>query len=190
LKIGIFGKSGSGKTTIAHFFTEKGFLHINLDRIGKEVVSVYPEITAEIICKFGKEYVTEDGIDREKLGTLVFGDQSELEKLNGIFFKYITAEAEKEMASAENCIVEGAVLFESGLSIKMDKIIYVKTDKATAVDRICRRENISAEKAGLRINAQSKYDELEKKVDFVIETNDSVPELVRKIEELFNDLKI
>jgi len=190
LKIGIFGKSGSGKTTVANFFAERGFLHINLDRIGKEVVSIYPEITAEIICKFGKEYVTEEGIDRKKLGALVFGNKNELEKLNGIFFRYITAEAEKAMGSNENCIVEGAILFESGLNKRMDWIIYVRTDHKTAVDRIIKREGITEEQAELRVNAQSKYDKLEKKADFIIETNGGVTELTDKIRAIFSELKI
>ncbi|MFA6653931.1 MAG: dephospho-CoA kinase [Candidatus Delongbacteria bacterium] len=190
MKVGIFGKSGSGKTTVASYFEAKGYFHINFDRVGREVVTKYPEILGEISEAFGPEYVPDGKLDRKKLGDLVFRNTSELEKLNGIFFKYIRNEALLLMTGRDNCILEGAVLFESGLSDYMDKIIYVKTDFDTAVERIVKRENISKQQAESRIAAQSKYDELEEKADHIIETNNSTEELVENIKKLFSRLKI
>lgn len=190
MKVGIFGKSGSGKTTVASYFEAKGYFHINLDRVGREVVTKYPEILSEISEAFGAEYVPDGKLDRKKLGDLVFRNTSELEKLNGIFFKYIRNEALLLMTGRDNCILEGAVLFESGLSDFMDKIICVKTDFDIAVERIVKREKISKQQAESRIAAQSKYDELEEKADHVIETNNSTEELVENIKKLFSRLKI
>ena len=190
LKVGIFGKSGSGKTTISKFFEQKGFYHINLDEIGKMVPCKYPEVLAEIAKTFGDSYVTGCEIDRKKLGDLVFSDRSELDKLNSIFFGFIVKETLDLLEEHENCVVEGAVLLESGICELMDKIIYTKTSHELSVQRIMKRENISEEQAASRITAQSKYDKMENKADLVIETNDSVEELQTKIKDLFKDLNI
>lgn len=190
LKIGIFGKSGSGKTTIAKFFEGKGFYHINLDEIGKMVPCKYPEVLAEIAKTFGDSYVTGCEIDRKKLGALVFSDRSELDKLNSIFFGFIVKETLDLLEEHENCIVEGAVLIESGIYELMHKIIYTKTSQELSVQRIMKREDISEESAKARVKAQAKYDEMENKADFVIETSDSVEELHAKIETLYKDLNI
>ena len=190
MKVGIFGKSGSGKTTIANFFEGKGFYHINLDEIGKMVPCKYPEVLAEIAKTFGDSYVTGCEIDRKKLGALVFSDKEELDKLNSIFFGFIVKETLDLLEEHENCIVEGAVLIESGIYELMHKIIYTKTSPELSVQRIMKREGISEDQAQKRINAQSKYDEMENKADFIIETNDSVEDLHSKIEQLFSDLNI
>jgi dephospho-CoA kinase len=190
LKIGIFGKSGSGKTTVAKFFEEKGFSHINLDGIGRSIPEKYPQVIADIERIFGADYISNGQIDRKKLGTLVFNNTSELEKLNGIFFGYIVKEAIGLLEKYPDCVVEGAILIESGLNEYMDKIIYVKTGLETALRRIMHRESISKEQASQRINAQSKYDDMEKSCDFVIETTDSIEELHSKIDRLFKDLKL
>ena len=190
LKVGIFGKSGSGKTTVANFFEQKGFYHINLDEIGKLVPCKYPEVLAEITRVFGDGYVTGCEIDRKKLGTLVFSDRSELDKLNSIFFGFIVKETLDLLEEHENCVVEGAVLIESGLNELMDRVVYTRTSHDLSVQRIMKREGISEKQAASRVSAQSKYDEMEDKSDFVIETNDSVEELQAKIEDLFRDLNI
>lgn len=190
MKIGIFGKSGSGKTTIAKFFEEKGFYHINLDEIGKMIPSKYPEVLTEVAKTFGEEYLTGLEIDRKKLGALVFSDKTELDKLNSIFFGFIVIETLDILDEHENCIVEGAVLIESGIYELMHKIIYTKTSEELSIQRIMHREGITEDQAKTRVEAQSKYDEMEKKADFVIETNDSVEELHAKIEQLFKDLNL
>ena len=83
--IGITGSIGSGKTTMSGIFARQGFLSINADKIGHEMLKRDSAIYKKIIKHFGNKILDENkNIDRKKLGNLVFYDSEKLEKLNSI----------------------------------------------------------------------------------------------------------
>ena len=177
MKIGICGKSGSGKSTVAGYYVKKGYRLIDLDVVGREVISLYPEILIEIEKSFGQEFVEGGKLDRKKMGTLVFSDHLMLERLNNIFFKYIKKETLKQMAESENIVIDGAILFEIGLDSHLDKTIYVFADKEVAVARLRSRENTDEKVLRKRIEAQGKYDIYSDRADFTVENSGSLEEV-------------
>lgn len=188
LKVGIFGKSGSGKTTVANFFEEIGFYHIDLDEIGRNVLKKYPSVMDEIISSFGKEFVLNGELQRRKLADHVFKSQESIDKLNGIFFKYIRSEFLIEIKGKKDVVAEGAVLVELGIEKYLDHIIRVHTKEETAVKRLMMRDGIDKKSALERLSAQKKYDSINS--NFTLETNDSALSLKRKMNKLFKELKI
>jgi len=190
VKIGIFGKSGSGKTTVAGYFEKIGFFHIDLDKVGKTVVDKYPGILKRISETFGPGFIKRDGLDRNKLANHVFSDENELEKLNSIFFEYIKTETIELLIENKDCVVEGAVLAEIGLSEFLDHIIYVHTTEETALSRLLKRENLTRSELKKRLDSQSKYDSMSKMADYDIYTDDDPNTLKKSINELFRKLNL
>lgn len=188
MKIGIFGKSGSGKTTVANFFAEKGFYRIDLDEIGRNVLKKYPSVLEDISNTFGSSFIVDGELQRRKLADHVFKSKESVDKLNGIFFKYIKAEFLIEIKKSKDIVAEGAVLVELGIDKHFDRIIYVFTKEQTAVDRLMKRDGISERSALDRLSAQEKYDSVPS--DIRIETNDSELSLKRKMNKLFKELNI
>ena len=83
--LGICGKSGSGKSTIAKIFAElnENVIHVDIDKIGHYIMS-YPEVEEEAMKCFGEKIITDGIIDRKKLGELVFYSRNEMQKLTDI----------------------------------------------------------------------------------------------------------
>ena len=60
--LGLTGLIGSGKTTIAKFFAERGFIVIDADKAGHEVLENDEFVKIEIISDFGEDILDELGI--------------------------------------------------------------------------------------------------------------------------------
>ena len=77
--IGVGGNIGSGKTEVSRIFEDLGAHYISADEIGWEVL---PEIIDKLKQRFGKVIIRGDTIDREKLRSIVFLNQKNLDYLN------------------------------------------------------------------------------------------------------------
>lgn len=185
MKIGILGKTGSGKSTVASFFKKEGYDVIDIDQLAKELPLKYPMILDEISKVFGLDYVASGDIDRKKLGALVFSSEKELRKLNSIFFKYIQKEVEKITSEKDNIIVEGVIIFEAELDKYLDKTIFVYCDDINkSLSRLQKRENTPMEVLEKRLFIQRKYDKDKIKADYQIENTGSQKLLLNKLNEI------
>ena len=84
LRIGVTGLMASGKTDVARRFVERGARLVEGDVLGWEVLRE-PEVRDRLIALFGPTVRTSDGaVDRRALGRIVFGDASEMNRLNAL----------------------------------------------------------------------------------------------------------
>ena len=74
--IGITGSSGAGKSTICELLEEKYDVKIiNADKIAKKLSKKGTNYIIDIIAKFGKDIVDEDGeLKRKKLAEIIYND--------------------------------------------------------------------------------------------------------------------
>ena len=184
MKIGICGRSGSGKSTASMYFQEKGYTVIDLDQLAKGLDTMYPDIISKIEDTFGDEYISEGKINRKMLGELVFSSEIELNKLNEIYFEYIKKDVFEKISKIENIVIEGAILFEIELEKHLDKTIYVTVNEEILLERIAKREKSTIETLKNRLKIQKKYDAYLNKADYIIETNNTKAELFEKLEQL------
>ncbi len=199
MKIGVCGKSGSGKSTVSNLLkvcleksdkiNSEKYTIIDLDLVAKKI-SNRNSVIKEISNSFGDSYITEKKLlNRKKLGELVFNSKKDLTKLNNIFFKYIKEEVDKNLKKLENVIIEGAILFEIDIVSKLDKTIFIHSGKDNndmLVSRIIHRESdIDKTTAENRIKIQDKYDSNIDLADIVIENSGNFKTLEEKISKLF-----
>ena len=110
--IGICGKSGSGKSTIANeiFNTYKlisnsdSILHLDIDKIGHEVLTI-KEVQDELMSFFGKDILANNKVNRKKLGELVFASREKMQHLSDITWKYMQEEIDKILENNQNKIM-------------------------------------------------------------------------------------
>jgi len=83
--IGLTGGIASGKSTISDMLKELGAAVIDVDLVGRYVVSQGGNAYNRIIASFGRNILMPDGsINRKKLGNIVFSDREKLRLLNEI----------------------------------------------------------------------------------------------------------
>lgn len=156
--IGVTGGTGSGKTTVLQYLTDRGALGLDCDEIYHRLLLENEPMLAELRERFPGAF-TVNGLDRKRLGALVFSDPEALEGLNQITHRYVAQEVHRRLeefawAGGSVAVIDAIALLESGLGELCDLTVGVIADKDTRVKRIMIREGISEEYARSRVDAQ------------------------------------
>ena len=193
--IGLTGQSGAGKTTVSRVFAEEGFAIIDADIISRQVMEKGQPCLTELAEAFGCEIIHEDGsLDRKLLGSIVFSDREKLRQLDGICYPYIIYRIIRriEELSAEGyglILLDAPTLFESNADDLCDLIISVTADEDIRLERIIRRDNISADAAKKRFQSQYSESFFVSHSDFVIKNNKTSVILTAKAREVADKIK-
>ncbi len=139
LKIGLTGSIGSGKTTVLSFLKEAGFLTINLDELSKSLLKKNTCEYKKTVDFFGKNILNKDeGINRKILAQIVFSDKIKKKILESIIYPALRKKTKEILdlnCNSKIAVIEGAVIFESGFYLEMDKIILVVCDYSKRLKR-------------------------------------------------------
>lgn len=183
--IGLYGRIGSGKSTLCNYLRTKGFFVIDGDKISREILMPGKKGLQAVTDAFGIEFLNSDGtLNRKKLGDYVFSHKDALHCLNGITHPLICEEIKALMDAHPNChiVIEGAVLYATKIIDLCDKTVVVVSDHT--LSRIMTRDFLTKEEALSRINAQEIYNQ----ADFVIENNGTLPQFYEKIDRMLQSI--
>lgn len=196
LKIGLTGGIGSGKTEVANIFQKHGFTVINSDQIGHECLTI-PKIAESIIQEFGREIVTQNTIDRNKLGKIVFSDPKKREKLNKIVHPFVIEKIkkiiEKKIQDGERAIIiESALILEEGDTFFpqwLDKLILVLAPDELRIQRLLKHRNLSKEEILARMRSQKSPEEKIPFANWIIVNDDDFVKLNREVEKIIKEIR-
>ena len=82
--IGLTGNIGSGKSTVARMFAARGIPVIDADGLLREVQAPGQPAHAEIAAAWPEAVAPDGGIDRKRLGRIVFADPAARKRLEAI----------------------------------------------------------------------------------------------------------
>ena len=154
--IGLTGGIGSGKTTIANFFKEKGVpVYIADDEAKKVMQSI--EIIDQIKSVFGETLFENNILNRAKLAEIVFNNADKLAQLNAIVHPAVKKDFENWLQQHKNdqyVVYEAAILFESGRYKECDYIVTVTAPIEVRIERVMKRDNTTREQVLSRMKMQ------------------------------------
>lgn len=194
--IGLTGSIASGKSTVAKMLKELKLPIVDADVVARLVVEPGTPTLKKIEEVFGKEVITDEGtLNRPKLGSIIFHDQSKREVLNEIIHPAIRQEMlrqrDEHIASgAKTVIMDIPLLFESKLQHFVEKILVVTVSEETQLKRLMERNGLSEEEALARINSQLPLALKEKEADAVINNNHSIEQTKEQLNTILKEWAI
>ncbi|MGC1456144.1 MAG: dephospho-CoA kinase [Nitrospirota bacterium] len=196
LIVGLTGGIASGKGLVARVFKDLGAHVIDADRIVHELLAPDQDAYQDVVDHFGKDIqLPHGGIDRRKLGDIVFSDAEQRAWLNNclhprVFAAYTTQVTHIRDRTPEAIIVfEAALLIETGYNRNLDKIVVVYADQEQQIERLAARDKLTREQALARIASQMPLAEKRGNADYVIDNTGSRDNTERLAREVFKKLR-
>ena len=188
-KIGLTGGIASGKTTVCNLFKDLSVEIIDADVISHELSKKGGAAFEEIIEAFEDEIIGNDGeLDRKKLRSIVFNDNTKKKILEGIIHpKVLLSINEKIKASqSDYLIISVPLMIETGMNAMMDRVLLIDCNIETQIERLSQRDQSSREEAIKIIESQASIEsKRELSDDRIINNNEtSIEELTLKVKEL------
>ncbi len=191
----------SGKSLVAKKLQELGATIIDADLIAKEILCPGQAAFDEVVKSFGPEILTSGGeIDRKRLGDIVFNNKEKRELLNSITHPRIrermmarlaqlrSNEDNHDPAGQHLVILDIPLLFESGLTDKVDCVIVVYADLPTQTRRLMQRDGLTEAEALARINSQIPLKDKLHRADYIIDNNAGSSETLKETQLLYEKL--
>ncbi len=189
--IGLTGGIGSGKTTVANFFSKFDNLAIYIaDVEAKKIMNSSEIIKNSLIREFGEESFINHKLNRKYIAEIVFKDKEKLLKLNAIVHPEVRRhfkEFVKKNSNKAYVIYENAILFETKSNLICDIIITVYANLNTKIQRVIERDSSTKKEVLNRMNIQHSDDSKILQSNYII-CNENLDETENQVNFIHNKL--
>jgi dephospho-CoA kinase len=184
--IGLVGRAGSGKSTVARAIAADGAAVIDADAIGHQVTDQDPEVRRALAAEYGADVYLADGtLDRRRVGAKVFTDPEARARLDALVHPRILTRAWEALNQLRLSGHRGVVLLDSALLLKWgmerscDAVLAVTAPEAEQVARLMASRGWTEAHARSVLAVQRPDDAFREAADLTIENTGSVAELER-----------
>jgi dephospho-CoA kinase len=191
LVVALTGGIGAGKSLVAQYFSELGARVVDADQLSRIAIERGSEGFDEVITRFGESILRNGDIDRKALGEIIFKDKSAKADLEAIIHPRVRElffEVVSDLSADEILIYEIPLLVETGAASNFDQIITVEADLEIRKSRLLKRGMFISEIES-RLGAQASPSEREAVATHVIENSGDEDQLLRKVENLWEELQ-
>jgi dephospho-CoA kinase len=189
VRVGLTGGVASGKSTVAAILRDLGAVVIDADALAREVVGPGTPGLDAVVAAFGPEVLAPDGgLDRARLGALVFADADRRTALEAIVHPLVRARAAELEASAPAGAVvvhDIPLLVETGQAGSFDAVLVVDVPVDVQVARAVQDRGWSVGEARSRIAAQASREDRLAVATYVIDNAGTTEDLRQRVAEVF-----
>jgi dephospho-CoA kinase len=189
LRVGLTGGIACGKSYVARRMAAAGLQVIDLDTVARELTAPGGAAYGDVVRAFGNEFLAADGsLDRKALASLVFSDAEALGRLNALVHPRVREEEARRadaFAGTDTVLVtDAALLVESGLHLRFDRLVVVDCRPEQQLRRLASREGMTEATARARIAAQMSVVEKRRFGHFVVDGSLPFAETDRQTDEV------
>ena len=193
--IGLTGGIAAGKSAVAARLAELGAVVIDADRLAREVVEPGTSALAAIAHRFGDAVLAPDGsLDRARLGSIIFTDDSARRDLNAIVHpavqrRYAELVAEAFARDADAIVVyDVPLLAEARAASEFALVVVVDAPPEVRIDRLVALRGMDRVDARARIAAQIPDAERRAMADVVIDASGTLEHTLEQVDALWERL--
>lgn len=188
LVVGVTGGIGSGKTTVARLFQQRGATVVDTDEISHELTSAHGAAMHAIRARFGERYLEASGaLDRSAMRTLAFQDAAARRDLESILHPLIREQSARLIRAAQTPYVLFVVplLVETGgKRTGMDRVLVVDCPESIQVARTMQRSGLSESQVRTIMAAQATREQRLAHADDIIDNGSTEADLSDQVENL------
>jgi dephospho-CoA kinase len=196
--VGLTGGFASGKSTVREMLRVLGSEVLDADTIYHALLEprggAPSSMAREIEARFPDILAADGSVNRRELGRRVFADPEERKVLERITHPRVAQVAARRVealktAGASLVVYDVPLLYEAHLEVTMQGIIVVWVPRQVQVERMMRRDGLTAEAAAARLTTQLPLDETRKRATWVIDNSGSLGETRGRVERLWRQLQ-
>ena len=187
--LGLTGGLAAGKSTVAKWLAEAGFLLVDADRLVADLYRPGKPGAEAVRELFGETYLdSEGGVRHRALAGLVFGDSKARQRLERAIHPMVR-ERFRAIAEGHSGIVvfEATLLVEAGQADDFDLVVSVEAPAEIRLRRALER-GMDETTARSRLLAQGEGEERRAAADLILDSGGSLAELRRQVEALIEDV--
>ena len=189
--IGIAGGIGSGKSAVAGYLAEAG------GEVGagcvvydadQEVTELYKrqDVLDTVRRWWGEEAVADGELDRAAIARIVFEDETQRDRLEGLLFPLLHARRREIIEEAADSdvaavVVDAPLLYEAALDEECDVVLFVDTPRRVRLERLRARSGWDEAELARREKAQLPLDAKQQRSDYVVDGSGSTEEVKARI---------
>ena len=182
----ITGGIGSGKSYVCRMLESRGISVYDCDAAAKRLMRTSEKLQQELCQLVGQDVYTSDGqLQKSVLADFLLASEANKLALNDVIHPAVA----EDFLSSGMTWLESAILFESGFDrrIRFDRIVCVSAPRDVRIQRIMRRDNITAEKAAEWIDTQMAQEEVERRSHLVI-VNDGKSDIEQQVDNMLSKI--
>ena len=193
-RIGLTGGIATGKSHVRAVFEALGVPTIDADVLARDAVAPGSAAFEAVKARFGPTVLdARGGLDRRKLGDVVFADAEARKELEKIIHPGVVEAIERWFASLDAqihpfAIADVPLLYEAGREKDYDAVIVTACEPATQIRRVVARDGISEAEARQRIAAQLPLSDKVARANYVIKTDGLVANTNAQVHEVYKRL--
>lgn len=182
----ITGGIGSGKSYVCRILESRGISVYDCDAAAKRLMRTSEKLQQELRQLVGQDVYTSDGqLQKRVLADFLLTSEANKQALNDVIHPAVA----EDFLSSGMTWLESAILFESGFDrrVSFDHVVCVSAPRDVRIERIMRRDNITAEKAAEWIDTQMTQEEVERRSHFVI-VNDGKSDIEQQVDNMLSQI--
>ena len=182
--VALTGGIATGKSTVCKLFESGGYKIIDADKVAHEVLESQKAWIKE---RFGTSFVNKKGVDRKRLGVLVFSNSTKRKVLEARLHPLIRAKIESLSSELDRQkqphIIDIPLFFETG-AYPIERVVVVYAPRQIQLKRLMQREGCSQEEAMRRIGAQMDIEVKKARAKWVIDNSTTLRALEKNFDKI------